>query len=99
MSQPVKKFGRISASKCTFCVKSKNEANKTEALMRKLKAGNERAVNALNEQHQLQIQKKEGGVTKVLEELSNMKANYNKMVESFEWMKNIYKTLENDKNK
>ena len=99
MTQPVNKFGRILVSKCSFCDKSKREANKSEALIRKLKASNERAINTLKQQHRLVIQKKEDDLTKVLNELSGMKANYNKMVESFEWIKNLYKSLDNEKNK
>ena len=38
-------------------------------------------------------------LTKVLNELSDMKANYNKMVGSFECINNLYKTLDNEKNK
>ena len=87
------------ASKCSLCEKSKREANKTEALIRKLKASIERAINTLKEKHRLEIQKKQDDVTKVLNELSDMKANYNKMVGSFEWIKNLYKTLDNEKNK
>ena len=76
MMHPEKIFLRISASKCSFCDKSKREANKTEALIRKLKASNARAIHTLKEQHRLEIQKKEDDLTKVLKELSDMKANY-----------------------
>ena len=41
MTQPEKKIGRILASKCSLCDKSKREANKTEALIIKRKASNE----------------------------------------------------------
>ena len=99
LTQPEKKISRILASKCSFCDKSKREANKTEALIRKLKASNERAIHTLKEQHRLEIQKKEDDLNKVLNELSDMKANYKKMVGSFEWIKNLYKTLDNEKNK
>ena len=47
----------------------------------------------------MEIQKKEDDLNKVLNELSDMKANYKKMVGSFEWIKNLYKTLDNEKNK
>ena len=93
MTQP-QKCAKVVASKCSFCGTAREEGNRNQALLRKMKAENRR----LKEKHRLEVGKRDDEITKLLGEISDMKVEYKKMVGLFEWSKRVYMTLEKDKN-
>ena len=97
MTQPQKR-ANVVASKCSFCATAREEGSRSQALLRKMKAENRRAFDQLKEKHRLEIGKREDEITKLLGEISDIKAEYKKMVGLFEWSKRVYTSLEKDKN-
>ena len=97
MTQPQKR-AKVVVSKCSFCATAREEASRSQALLRKMNAENRRAIDQLKEKHRLEIGKRVVEITKLLGEISDVKAEYKKMVGLFEWSKSVYMALEKDKN-